>query len=80
MPKQSDATIKPDRSKNIDDLTTQYEPAFPHDASFPPNVYPSEENRRKWSDQVDADRSAREKGKEPKPGVRVGGGVVDEGE
>ena len=81
MAKQSDSVNRADRSKNIEDLTeSKYDPAFPHDASFPPNVYPSEENRRKWSDQVDADRTAREKGKEPKVGVRMGGGVVDDGE
>lgn len=51
---------------------------FKHDDTFPLNVHPSEENRKAWTDEVEADRKAREKGKNPEPGPRMGGNVVKE--
>ena len=77
--RQSDSVNRDSRNKKVEDVVnpgerSPYDPAFPHDASFPQNVYPSEENRRKWSDEVDASRKAAEDGKEVKPRPKMGGG------
>lgn len=51
---------------------------YPYDRKFPPNVNPSDANRKAFSDQMEKDRKAIEKGDAPKAGPRVGEGIVDD--
>ncbi len=61
--------MKNDPTRLAMDGPPKFDKEFPHDRSFPDNVNPTEENRKAWSDKIEADRKA---------GIR-GTGTMEEG-